>query len=339
MLVPNRHGSSNSYRYGFNGMEKDNELKGIGNSYFTENRIGDPRIGRWLSLDPVSKPNISLYTMMSNSPIVRVDPKGDDDYYNEKGKFLYRDTKTSNEIRIITQAQFDRIQNKHQSAMFDTQNSHLGLLKDLDNSSRIIKNTITGDQIRALWKDSKMEVPLKLEGEYSDFSKKFNSTDRERRKEQSALIVLDVKKGELKLIREDDKLSTANRSGEQNSITRDSKYNVNYYKSDPNLVVIGNIHVHPFTLGEAKQFGIKLNLPYFHKEGDAIYSFDFKIPVYQLQINGLGKQLETREKSPGLIGTQQDAFNGDLNIGRDALETSGGNPQQTYGSPDQNKGG
>ena len=29
-LVPNRYGSSNSYRYGFNGMEKDDEVKGEG---------------------------------------------------------------------------------------------------------------------------------------------------------------------------------------------------------------------------------------------------------------------------------------------------------------------
>ena len=33
MLVPNRHGSSNSYRYGFQGQEKDDELKGEGNSF------------------------------------------------------------------------------------------------------------------------------------------------------------------------------------------------------------------------------------------------------------------------------------------------------------------
>jgi hypothetical protein len=31
MLVPNRHGSSDSYRYGFNG--KDNELRRGSNSY------------------------------------------------------------------------------------------------------------------------------------------------------------------------------------------------------------------------------------------------------------------------------------------------------------------
>lgn len=44
MLVPNRHGSSDNYRYGFNGKEKDDELKGEGNSYNFEARIYDSRV-------------------------------------------------------------------------------------------------------------------------------------------------------------------------------------------------------------------------------------------------------------------------------------------------------
>ena len=45
-LVPNRQGSSTAYRYGFNGKEMDNELKGEGNSYDFGARMYDPRIGR-----------------------------------------------------------------------------------------------------------------------------------------------------------------------------------------------------------------------------------------------------------------------------------------------------
>ncbi|MFH6990836.1 hypothetical protein ACHRVW_24215, partial [Flavobacterium collinsii] len=34
MLVPNRHADTKEYRYGFNGKEKDNEIRGgQGNSY------------------------------------------------------------------------------------------------------------------------------------------------------------------------------------------------------------------------------------------------------------------------------------------------------------------
>ncbi|MBI3220470.1 MAG: hypothetical protein HYZ44_13235, partial [Bacteroidetes bacterium] len=43
------------YTFGYNGMEKDPETKGDGNSYTTEFRQYDPRLGRWASLDPLMK--------------------------------------------------------------------------------------------------------------------------------------------------------------------------------------------------------------------------------------------------------------------------------------------
>ena len=52
-LIPNRHGSSQSYRYGFNGKEKDDEIKGTGVQYDYGFRIYDTRIGRFLSTDPL----------------------------------------------------------------------------------------------------------------------------------------------------------------------------------------------------------------------------------------------------------------------------------------------
>src|SRR5690606_37327678 len=42
----------NAYRYGFNGMEKDDEVKGKGNHVDFGARGYDPRLGRWLSVDP-----------------------------------------------------------------------------------------------------------------------------------------------------------------------------------------------------------------------------------------------------------------------------------------------
>jgi RHS repeat-associated protein len=77
--MPNRHGVVNeSHRYGFNGMEQDAEVKGEGNSYTTEFRQYDPRIGRWLSLDPLtaSFPWQSPYVAFDNNPVLLKDPKG-----------------------------------------------------------------------------------------------------------------------------------------------------------------------------------------------------------------------------------------------------------------------
>jgi RHS repeat-associated protein len=67
-----------SYRYGYNGMELDNEPKGNGNSYTTEFRQYDPRLGRWLSLDPLMSqfPWMSPYVAFDNNPVLFTDPLG-----------------------------------------------------------------------------------------------------------------------------------------------------------------------------------------------------------------------------------------------------------------------
>ena len=78
MQMPGRNGSTSGYRYGFNGMEKDPEWNGEGNSYTTEFRQYDPRVGRWLSLDPLMAqfPDVSAYVAYSNNPIYFIDPTG-----------------------------------------------------------------------------------------------------------------------------------------------------------------------------------------------------------------------------------------------------------------------
>lgn len=70
--------SVGSYRYGYNGMEADDEVSGNGNSYTTEFRQYDPRLGRWKSLDPLFKNFAwqSPYCAMNNNPISLVDPTG-----------------------------------------------------------------------------------------------------------------------------------------------------------------------------------------------------------------------------------------------------------------------
>jgi RHS repeat-associated protein len=118
--------------YSFNGMEKDNEVKGEGNSYTTEYRQYDPRVCRWLSLDPLfmKYTNISAYTAYLNNPVSFVDIKGDsvarfgsftgnflgfyDDgktnwtyqrgYYNEKGVWNVKGKGSFNDAKVDIQA-------------------------------------------------------------------------------------------------------------------------------------------------------------------------------------------------------------------------------------------
>lgn len=66
------------YRFGFNGQEKDNEVKGVGNSLDFGARIYDSRLGKWLSLDPLQAkyPFSSPYIFTANNPIVFRDKDG-----------------------------------------------------------------------------------------------------------------------------------------------------------------------------------------------------------------------------------------------------------------------
>jgi RHS repeat-associated protein len=79
-LMPGRKYNSGRYRFGFNGMEKDDEVfNSTGTSYTTHFRQYDPRIGRWMSLDPKKEkyPDLSPYSGMGNNPIKIIDSNGD----------------------------------------------------------------------------------------------------------------------------------------------------------------------------------------------------------------------------------------------------------------------
>ncbi len=79
MMMPGRkYAASELYRYGFNGKEMDNEAKGIGAQYDYGFRIYDSRIGKFLSVDPLTKEYSSLtpYQFASNNPIEGVDLDG-----------------------------------------------------------------------------------------------------------------------------------------------------------------------------------------------------------------------------------------------------------------------
>ncbi len=67
-----------SYRYGFNGKEMDNEVSGTGNSYDYGFRIYNPRIAKFLSVDPLTRkyPWYTPYQFAGNKPIRFIDLDG-----------------------------------------------------------------------------------------------------------------------------------------------------------------------------------------------------------------------------------------------------------------------
>lgn len=78
MLMPGRKFNAGAFRYGFNGKENDNEVKRTGNQQDYGMRIYDPRLGRFLSVDPLFKsyPWNSTYAFAENEPISNIDLDG-----------------------------------------------------------------------------------------------------------------------------------------------------------------------------------------------------------------------------------------------------------------------
>ncbi|WPQ63704.1 hypothetical protein SIO70_02370 [Chitinophaga sancti] len=77
MMQPDRDYSTSSYRYGFNGQEKSNEIKGEGNIYTAQFWEYDPRVGRRWNVDPRPDVSYSPYAVMQDNPIWYNDPAGD----------------------------------------------------------------------------------------------------------------------------------------------------------------------------------------------------------------------------------------------------------------------
>ena len=106
MLQPHKNTSttlSGGYRYSFNGMETDHEVSGHGNSYTTQFRQYDPRLGRWKSLDPLAGkyPGMSPFTAFNDNPVYFVDPLGLESAKNsEKKRERQKGNKTGDNTTI-----------------------------------------------------------------------------------------------------------------------------------------------------------------------------------------------------------------------------------------------
>jgi len=112
---------NNTYRYGFNGKPKDDEIAGAGNSLDFGARVYDSRLGRWLSLDPLQSiyPSLSPYNFVANSPFIYIDPDG----------------KTIQNAEIKGTYRYDLMQ----SALDKVHKNNKELYELLDNSPIIIK--------------------------------------------------------------------------------------------------------------------------------------------------------------------------------------------------------
>ena len=93
MLMEGREYSSENYRFGFNGYEREDDVSGGGSVVDFGARIYDCRLGRFFSLDPLMYPSWSPYQYDGNCPISLKDfnGMGNDDPDNPKPKRKYKD--------------------------------------------------------------------------------------------------------------------------------------------------------------------------------------------------------------------------------------------------------
>ncbi|MCR9155523.1 MAG: RHS repeat-associated core domain-containing protein [Bacteroidetes bacterium] len=109
MVMPGRsYQGGDGYRYGFNGMEKDDEVKGNGNSYDFGARIYDPRVGRFLSIDPRWRDFsfMSPYVFAANNPIRYIDYNGEGPV---EGPFTGKAIKTNAGLRVLRTTTAQRV--------------------------------------------------------------------------------------------------------------------------------------------------------------------------------------------------------------------------------------
>ncbi|QJP34258.1 hypothetical protein F0365_07485 [Nonlabens sp. Ci31] len=134
MLLNNRHGAvdSDSYRYGFQGQEGDDEVKGGGAQYDYGFRIYDPRLARFLNLDPFYTP----YQFAGNKPIYAIDLDGLEEQIVVK--------------HVVTKSDRTQIQEG-----VDGQTFNLYLLNESNPNKRFQKNITTGwETVRDSYKGS-----------------------------------------------------------------------------------------------------------------------------------------------------------------------------------------
>jgi RHS repeat-associated protein len=115
MLVPQRNYSSPEYRYGYQGQEKDDEIKGAGNSLNYKFRMHDPRVGRFFAVDPLTAkyPHYAPYSFSGNKVIAFVELEGMEERiaiwnnYNEKFDYFDKSQMDISDWNDLTKGWYD----------------------------------------------------------------------------------------------------------------------------------------------------------------------------------------------------------------------------------------
>jgi RHS repeat-associated protein len=145
--MSSRSFNASSSRYGFNGKENDNETVGTGSG--TQDyglRIYNPALGKFLSVDPISRqyPELSTYQFASNSPVANVDLDGGEARLATYGSGIHVDPITKKTTEANHEAVFkrDASQNVEWKLATKTYATHTGkdLISELKKATKSEKN-------------------------------------------------------------------------------------------------------------------------------------------------------------------------------------------------------
>jgi RHS repeat-associated protein len=149
MVMPNRNDpGSSDYRYSFQGQEKDDEIKGEGNSINYKYRMHDPRVGRFFAVDPLNDkyPSNSPYSFSENDVIRAIELEGLEKYIITKSV-----TKGQGGIKVRTKIQYVKAADRKESSPgAGDQNREVDYIVNgsLTSVHKIPKNTWEYEQIR-----------------------------------------------------------------------------------------------------------------------------------------------------------------------------------------------
>tara|TARA_R110002072_G_scaffold287464_4_gene453140 strand:- start:13581 stop:14549 length:969 start_codon:yes stop_codon:yes gene_type:complete len=154
MLLPGRHANTSDYRYGFQGQEMDDEIKGEGNSVNYTFRMHDPRVGRFFTLDPLFRdyPWNSPYAFSENKTIAYIELEGLESFFASDLTYLGSlDGPFSKRIYIVNDKdlQKDVIKTTQNLNRFKYSSIHAHMSEKFRNNSNEVTNVDAKDFLRS----------------------------------------------------------------------------------------------------------------------------------------------------------------------------------------------
>ncbi len=261
-----REFKSGKEKYCYQGMHKDEELGE--NLFYTHFRQLDTDLGRWWRIDPVFKANWSPYVSMSNNPVLRIDPRGDDDYYDMNGKFI-GSTSSGDAIRLIERSQYNEIVKKVDESKPEGVND-------------FVWNATKGMKLQKELSQVGVKVQVQSQEAQQALMDQLLAKHLNTGKEQGAFIILDVKNAKL-YIQEDKgakgtaksiRFSNLTYSGDKKTIPGNSS-----------LVVIADIHTHDTYGGPSTPE----NGAYGQNQNDLVFAQQENSTKYVKDLGGISK--------------------------------------------------